>query len=294
MRLLLYITLTVFTCFEIRAQNDTFFCADYSGGKVFLMENEKIIWEYPAPFTDDLWVLPSGNMLFTSGHSVLEVNYEKDILFRYESSSYIFACQRLKNGNTFIGECNTGKMLEVDPGGNIVYEVSILPKGVVDGGFDFMRNARQLENGNYLVAHYGSEEVKEYNREGKEIWCVKVDGGPHSVIRLENGNTLVAVADRNQNPRILEINSEGKTVWSFSNSDLPDKSLNFIGGMHYLPGGMLYFTNWVGHEKPKRRIHLFCVNRNKEILLQQKGTKEFKTMSSIFSVDAFKSSKIYH
>ena len=54
-----------------------------------------------------------------------------------------------------MGECITGRMLEISPKGKIVKEVCILPEGVKEKGFAFMRNARRLDNGHFLVAHYG-------------------------------------------------------------------------------------------------------------------------------------------
>lgn len=271
--------------FNLFAQSPTYFGADYSGGKVFIMEHDQIIWEHPASESNDISVLPSGNLLFTTGHGVLELNRAKDTLFCYKSTSAIFACQRLMNGNTFVGECNSGRMLEIAPNGTIVKEVCILPKGVTDGGHAFMRNARRLDNGNFLAAHYGSDEVKEYNARGEEIWRVKVPGGPHSVIRLNNGNTLVSVADKTGDPRIVELNKKGEIVWTFSNADLPNKPLKFLGGMHYLPDGKLYFTNWVGHEDPQTSIHLFCVTRNKEVIFTQRDHKGIKTMSSVYFME---------
>lgn len=278
------IIILLFFSSNLFAQTPTYFGADYSGGKVFIMENNKIVWEHPAPESNDISVLASGNLLFTTGHGVLELNRKKDTLFCYQSSSAIFACQRLKNGNTFVGECNSGRLLEITSNGTIVKEVCILPKGVTDGGHAFMRNARRLDNGNFLVAHYGSEYVKEYNSEGKEVWSVKVLGGPHSVIRLDNGNTLVSVADKTQNPRIIELNKKGEITWEFSNADLPNKSLKFLGGMHYLSDGRLFFSNWVGHEDAQTSIHLFCVTRDKKVSFTQMDHKGIKTISSVFVI----------
>ena len=48
-------------------------------------------------------MLPNGNLLFNTGHGVKEVTREKTVVFDYESPSEIYACQRLPNGNTFIG-----------------------------------------------------------------------------------------------------------------------------------------------------------------------------------------------
>ena len=101
----------------------TFACTDYSQGKVFIFENGRIVWEHDAPLSNDLWILENGNILFTTGQGVLEVNQNKDTVFHYTSKSHIFACQRLKNGDTFIGECNSGRLLEVNPKGEVVKEV---------------------------------------------------------------------------------------------------------------------------------------------------------------------------
>lgn len=54
---------------------------------------------------------------------------QNDTIFHYESKSPVFACQRLKNGNTFVGECVTGRMLEISPKGKIVKETCILQNG---------------------------------------------------------------------------------------------------------------------------------------------------------------------
>lgn len=274
------------------AQGERFAGCDYSQGIVFVMENNEIVWQHKAPESNDIWVLPNGNLLFTIGKGVLEMTRQNDTVFHYASESPIFACQRLKNGNTFIGECTSGRLLEVSPQGKIVNEVCILPEGVTDGTFAFMRNARRLDNGHYLVAHYGGETVKEYDAKGKVVWEVAVPGGPHSAIRLPNGHTLVAVADKTQNPRIVELDKQGKTVWEFSNADIPGAPLKFLGGLHYFPDGKILFTNWVGHVNPEERSHLFLIDKKKSVLYTLKNREGIQTLSSVFSMDA--AGKSYH
>lgn len=293
MRTIIYtLILSCICCLATVAQCGNFAGADYSQGIVFIMENNRIVWQHKAPESNDIWVLPNGNLLFSTGKGVLEVTRQNDTVFHYASESPIFACQRLKNGNTFIGECNTGRLLEVSPEGNIVSDICILPEGISDGTFAFMRNARKLDNGHYLVAHYGDECVKEYDRAGKVVWQVKIPGGPHSVIRLPDGHTLVAVADKTQNPRIVELDKQGKTVWKISNKDIPGKPLKFLGGMQYFPDGRLLFTNWVGHVNPEQRNHLFLVDREKNILCTVENREGIQTMSSVFSLD--ENGKSYH
>src|SRR5208283_270214 len=105
-----------------------------SGGKVFVVNADgKVEWEYATGSCNDVWALPSGNLLFNTGHGVKEVTRQKTVVFSYESPSEIYACQRLPNGNTFVGECNAGRLLEVNPAGRIVHQVRLLPEGQ-DGG----------------------------------------------------------------------------------------------------------------------------------------------------------------
>ena len=89
-----------------------FVCTDYTAGKVFVVNAEgKVEWEYSTGQCNDLWALPNGNLLFNTGHGVKEVTRQKTVVFNYESSSEIYACQRLANGNTFVGECNAERQI---------------------------------------------------------------------------------------------------------------------------------------------------------------------------------------
>ena len=87
----------------------------------------------------------------------------------------------------------------------------LLPEGK-DGGHLYMRNARRLANGNYLVAHYGApggQGVRCRRQSGVEI---AAPGGPHSAVRLPNGNTLIACGDW-QAGRGVRSGHGRQTVW---------------------------------------------------------------------------------
>ena len=260
------------------------FC-DYSQGKVFVMEGGKIVWEHAAPESNDIWVLPNGNILFSTGKGVLEMTRGNDTVFYYKSTSNIFACQRLKNGNTFVGESNSGRLLEITPKGKIVSETCILQEGVTDAGHAFMRNARLLDNGNFLVAHYEAEKVTEYDKKGKVVSSFNLPGGPHSVARLPDGHTMVSIADKNNDSRLVELDEQGNTVWSLTNKDIPGEPLKFLGGFHYFPDGTLAIANWLGHLRNGTGIHLLIINKEtKEILYKIESTEGIKTISSIYLI----------
>jgi hypothetical protein len=260
-------------------------CSDYNQGKVFLVSVQgQVEWEYPAPNCNDLWVLSNGNLLFVTGHGVKEVTRDKKVVFDYESKSEIYACQRLADGNTFIGECNAGRLLEVDRAGKIVKQVRLLPEGK-DGGHLYMRNARRLPDGHYLVAHYGQQVVKEYDSDGKVVREIRAPGGPHSVIRLANGNTLIACADMDKRARVFEVDKSGATVWQVAGDELPGVSLKFMTGLQRLPNGNTVMTNWLGHGQLGKAPHVIEVTPEKKVVWTFADHKTMQTISSIQLLD---------
>jgi hypothetical protein len=268
-----------------KGKSHPFVCCDYTQGKVFEVNRKgKITWEYNARNCNDIWILPNGNYLFNTGKGVTEVTKDKRIVFNYQSASEIYACQRLENGNTFIGECNSGKLLEVAPDGKIVKEINLLPKGT-DGGSGYMRNARKLENGHFLVAHYRLEVVREYDSEGKMVREISAPGGPHSVIQLKNGNILIACADRNGGPQIIEVDLAGKIVWQIKNGDLPEIGLKFMTGLQRLPNGNTVITNWLGHNNYGKAPHIIEITPDKKVVWTFSDFTNMKTVSSIQLLD---------
>ena len=269
----------------IKTDGHPFVCTDYTQGKVFVVSAEgKPEWEYPAEKCNDIWVLPNGNLLFNTGHGVKEVTRKKEVVFNYESKSEIYACQRLPNGNTFIGECNSGRLVEVNPEGKIVKTIKLLPDSI-DGGHAFMRNARKLKNSNYLVAHYGLDKVCEYDSVGNLVLKIPVKGGPHSVIRLPNGNTLIACSDHNGDPQVVEVDKNQNIVWQLTKNELPGIELKFMTGMQCLPNGNLVLTNWLGHNQFGKAPHAFEITRDKKVVWVFIDSSFLKTMSSIQLLD---------
>ena len=262
-----------------------FACTDYTQGKVFIVNAQgKAEWEYAAPSCNDLWALPNGNLLFNTGHGVQEVTREKKVVFDYQSKSEIYACQRLTNGNTFVGECNAGRLLEVEPDGRIAKEIRLLPEGK-DGGHAYMRNARKLENGNYLVAHYGEQVVREYDSAGKEIRSIPAPGGPHSLARLSNGNTVIACGDMTGNAQIFEVDKAGETVWRVKGDELPGISLKFVTGFQRLPNGNTVLSNWLGHGQFGKAPHIIEVTRDKRVVWTFADHQTMKTISNVQLLD---------
>jgi hypothetical protein len=262
-----------------------FVCSDYSQGKVFIVSPQgKVEWECPAPHCNDVWALPNGNLLFVTGHGVQEITRDKKVVFQYDSKSEIYACQRLPDGNTFIGECNAGRLLEVTPAGKIVKEIRLLPEGK-DGGHGYIRNARRLANGNYLVTHYGQQVVKEYDPQGKVVREIPAVGGPHSAVRLADGHTLIACGDRPGGSRVFEVDGQGKTVWQVGKDELPGISLKFMTGLERLPNGNTVISNWQGHGQFGSGPHLIEVTPEKRVVWTFFDHQTMKTIASVQLLD---------
>jgi len=68
-----------------------------------------------------------------------------------------------------------------------------------------------LANGHYLVTHYGPGGVREYDAAGRQVREIAAPAGPHSAIRLPNGNTLIACGDRQKRPaRVFEVDPKAR------------------------------------------------------------------------------------
>lgn len=239
-------------------------------------------WEYPCRFTaHDLTRLPNGNILFNSGPaSVTEVTPDKRVVWSYDAkpkAGYtggveVHACQRLPSGLTMIAESGNARIVEVDREGRTVHEVPLTvekPHPHRD-----TRLVRKLDNGNYLVAHEGDGMVREYDRAGNVVWKYVVDlagrrRAPghdghgtevYAAYRLRNGNTMISCGNGN---RVIEVNPDGRTVWSVEQNDLPGIRLAWVTMLQMLPNGNVIINNChAGPDNPQ----LVEVNRDRQVV----------------------------
>ncbi len=240
----------------------------------------------------DLSLLPSGNILFNSGGAeVSEITPKKEVVWKYVAKPKdgykgrveVHACQRLDDGNTLVAESGNARLVEVDKDGKIVKEVPLTvdkPAPHTD-----TRLVRKLENGHYLVCHENDGVVREYDGAGKVVWSYALDlngrkasggHGPeghgarcYSAVRLANGNTLIGGGNNN---RVLEVNAEGKVVWSVDQKELPGITLAWVTTVAALPNGNVIFGNChAGPDNPQ----LIEVTRDKKVVWTFKDFKAF-------------------
>jgi hypothetical protein len=128
--------------------------------------------------------------------------------------------------------------------------------------------------------------VREYDSEGKVVWQVAAPGGPHSAVRLPDGNTLIASADRDgATARVFEVAPDGRTVWEVRGEELPGISLKFMAGLHRLPNGNTVMSNWLGHGQFGKAPHLIEVTRDKRVVWTFADHETMQTISSVEILD---------
>ena len=259
-----------------------FLCGDYTGGRVCIVARAgHVEWETPAPGVCDVWLLPSGNILFTHSRGVKEVTRDKKVVWEYQTApgNEVYTCQRLPNGDTLVGELGPCQLVEVGPDGKVHKTVKVPTQAATHGQF---RNARKLANGHYLVPCTTEGVVKELDGDGSVTWSVRVKGNPFCAVRLANGNTLVGCGDGHL---LVEVDREGKTVWQIEENDLPGIPLRFVAGVQRLPNGNTVFCNWLGHGHIGDGTHLVEVTPAKQVVWKNDDHKAFRTISTVHLLD---------
>ena len=151
---------------------------DYQKKRAAIVDADgRVEWEHPVKDIHDLWLLSDGNILMqTSWTKIVEVTPKGKVAWQYDAATAngnkgrkieVHAFQRLGDGLTMIVESGSRRIIEVDREGKIQAEIKLhvdQPNAHRD-----TRQARKLENGNYLVAHEGDQVVREYDAKGKVV-----------------------------------------------------------------------------------------------------------------------------
>ena len=110
--------------------------------------------------------------------------------------------------------------------------------------------------------------------------------GPHSVVRLPNGHTLIACGDIvKDGARVFEVDTEGRTLWEIKSRDLPGISLKCMTGLQRLPNGNTVMSNWLGHGQLGSGPHLIEVTPDKKVVWTFADHTTMKTIASLQLLD---------
>ncbi len=252
---------------------------DYSAKSLALV-NEKgdIEWQTPIRNIHDVSKLPNGNILFqTDWTEIVEMTPAQKIVWKYDAAHQngnegkpveVHAFQRLANGHTMIVESGPARIIEVDAAGKIHKQIPL--KVEHHNAHTDTRLVRKLDSGNYLVAHEGDNKVvREYDGEGKVVWEYKTGTKVYSAIRLKNGNTLIGMGDGH---RVIEVDKDGKTVWSVEETELPGMTLAWVTMVERLSNGNTLIVNCHGGENNPQLIE---VDPSKKVVWTFKDFRRF-------------------
>lgn len=232
-------------------------------GRILLIDKDgKILWKHKGGNCSDIWMLKNGNVLHAD-NNVAEINPKtNETVWSYrpdqQKGGGTFACQRLDNGNTMVGENSAGRIVEVNKEGKVVFELK-LPM-CQPGSHNNLRMARKLDNGNYLVCHKGKALVREYTPQGEVVFEVKVSQAAYSAVRLPNGNTIVGHIES-----VTEFDPKGNPVWEFHKKDLPELKIGMMCGIHVLGDGTVAM-GFYRADHSENGAGLLAVSRDKKLV----------------------------
>jgi len=232
-------------------------------GRVCLFDKDgNVTRTAPTGNNADAWCLENGNFLLADG-DIKEYDPQGKLVWSYKpevrDGGGAYACQRLPNGNTVVGENASGRVVEVDRDGKILFSLDTRPE--TKNAHDHMRMCRKLANGNYLVCMKGDKKVKEFKPDGTVAWEHAFKNITFAAVRLPNGNTLVSSLDQ-----VTEVTPDGKEVWVFKSADLPDLGIRNMCGLHVLKSGNIVIGNYSAYDKDGKGVGMFEITRDKKLV----------------------------
>jgi HEAT repeat protein len=182
---------------------DKVLIAEFNGGQVS-ERNLKgdVLWKKTCNNPIACQRLRNGNTFIVTRNQIMEVNRDGKELMTINRNWDIMGAKKLKNGQIVMFS-NNSTAIFFDAAGKELKNFNIGNGGVQWGGGDV------TERGHVIVPQWQQNKIVEYDRDGKAVWEANFQW-PSTCQRLANGNTLVASQNTN---KVAEINRAGKVVW---------------------------------------------------------------------------------
>lgn len=226
-----------------------------------------ILWEYPVPHPQDVWMLPNGNILIAYHQGIREITPNKETIWQYtkEEPGKISTCQPLPDGNILIGMMEEDRLVEVNRLGELLREVTF--SSIEQLPHRKFRYYRKSPYGTYLVSFTEEGIVREYDNNGNILREFPKCTTPVGIFCLDNGNTLITEGNR-----ITEYERNNKIVWELLEHEIPDVEIGLFVGVQRLENGNTLVCNWNTRDtEDKEGIHIFEVTDDKRIVWQLIG-----------------------
>jgi len=176
-------------------------------------------------FPCDVERLANGNTLITDagdetcrGSKIIEVNPDGQWVWSYDRGlQFAHSAKRLTNGHTLISDTTHDRVIEVDPGGQIVFSSDNWGTGtgtMSDGTrLHYPNDAHALDDDRLIITDRNNNRFVIVKRDGTVERTFGQDiKHPHNCDLLPSGNVLLADSDGN---RVIEVDPQGRTVWSY-------------------------------------------------------------------------------
>ena len=266
-----------------------FLCCDYQGNKVAIVAADGAVeWEMAAEHPQDCWLLPDGHVLFCHRSGVKEVTRDKKVVMEYKApaGAECHSCQPLAEGRVLVAECGLSRLVEVGRDGGVAREIKVVSKAK-NMGHQF-RGTRRTEDGHYWTCLMDEKKVVELGADGALLRTIPVEGDPHALVKLPNGNLLITLGPAG---KVIELDEKLKLVWELGPAEVAGNPLRLPAGCQRLANGNTIVCNYLGGGFMGKQPQAFEVTREKRVVWEFADHKNFKTVNEIQVLDASEDGK---
>jgi HEAT repeat protein len=191
--------------------------AEHNANRVYERDFKgQVLWEKACNFNPVACQrLANGNTFIGTRGQLMEVNREGKEVFSYNRPMQdIMAAQRLRNGH-YAFFTHQGQYVRIDAAGKEVKTLKLNPPQWYGAGIDF------LPNDHVLYPQHNMNKVVEYDADAKVVWEANIQW-PTSASRLPNGHTLVS---SQQTQKVTELDKQGKIISEYKGPYFPMRAV---------------------------------------------------------------------
>jgi len=160
---------------------------------------------------------PLKGVRFELGRTLITIAGQNKVIELDASGKQVWEKTGLNRPWASMGLTNGHRLISSE-GGCIEYDASGKEVWRKDGLSENPHDSRRLENGNTLIACYGSKKVVETRPDGSTAWEITINGGPVELRRLNSRRTLVTL---HRGGRVVEVDRAGKVHWEIKGLNKP-------------------------------------------------------------------------
>ena len=205
------------------ARHDMLYIGE-GNNRMYLIHDGRVAWTFDAGKGweyDDVWMLQSGNILFSRMYWAAEITPDKRFAWRMEApeGTELHTVQPIGADRVLLamnGSPLPRALIVNKRTGEVEFDKEIPYAPVTPHGQ--FRRFRMTAEGTFLAPCLSMDVVMKFDRDMRPVWSYSIPG-PWAAVRLRNGNTLIT-GEREGVTR--EVDRAGNTVWEFYLDELPE------------------------------------------------------------------------